>query len=378
MEFNLIIKKLNNTLSESETIIFEEWYQQSEIHRNYFNNVKNSYSRESISIDTERSWKSLEKRIKRAPTSKIHFYKYAAAASIVLLVLFSLTFLNQKDKLSSPDTTVIVNTKVEIGSDKATLTLEDGTQVSLGKGQQYTSNNLESNGEDLIYKNSSDKVTTLNYNYLTIPRGGQFFLQLSDGTQVWLNSDSQLKYPVQFAKGQTRTVELVYGEAYFDVSPSKHHHGAKFKVINDAQEVEVIGTQFNIKAYKDDDAVYTTLVEGLVKVNTEQESKDLNPNDQLNLNKDYQTSTIKKVDVYNEISWKEGVFSFERTSLLEIMKVLSRWYDVDIVFENKSLEDVNFFGVLGKDQDLLKVLDEIKEFNIIESYEIKTNVIILK
>lgn len=384
MEFNLIIKKLNDSLSESETIIFNNWYNESEDHRVYFNKVKKGYENDMVSVDIESGWDAIEKRIKPVAVTRklksIHF-KYAIAASIVLLV--SLTFIFRNDSIHKLDIPEIVNPEVitnaiKIGSDKAILTLEDGTNVSLEKGQQYTSNNLESNGEDLIYKNSTSKDVALIYNYLTIPRGGQFFIKLSDGTQVWLNSESQLKYPVQFISGETRTVELVYGEAYFDVSPSQNHNGAKFKVVNNSQDVEVIGTQFNIKAYKDDPSVFTTLVEGKIVVNIDQESRELRPNDQLDLNKETQTTSIKKVDVYNEISWKEGVFSFERKPLKEIMKVLSRWYDIDIVFENKALEEVNFYGAIGKDQNIEDILDRIKNFNIIESYEIKTDIILLK
>ncbi|WP_417370375.1 FecR family protein [Gelidibacter japonicus] len=376
MEFNLIIKKLNNTLSESETIIFNKWYNESEVHRVYFDKVKNGYKNDAIPVDIESGWKTIEKRIKPAPASKSIYFKYAFAASIVLMV--SLTFIFQNNSVVNSDPPVIVNNNVEIGSDKVTLTLEDGTIVFIEKGQQYTLNNLESDGENLIYKESTDKAATLSYNYLTIPRGEQFFIKLSDGTKIWLNSESQLKYPVQFISGETRTVELVYGEAYFDVSPSRHHNGAKFKVVNTSQDVEVIGTQFNIKAYNDDTSVYTTLVEGKVIVNIDGEWQELNLNDQLNLNKDDQTFSIKKVDVRDEISWKDGIFSFERTPLKDIMKVLSRSYDVEVVFENKSLEDVKFFGAIGKDQPIEEILESIKQFNIIESYEIKTNVIKLK
>lgn len=384
MEFNLIIKKLNDSLSESETIIFNNWYNESEDHRVYFNKVKKGYENDMVSVDIESGWDAIEKRIKPVAVTRklksIHL-KYAIAASIVLLV--SLTFIFRNDGIHKLDIPEIVNPEVitnaiKIGSDKAILTLEDGTHVSLEKGQQYSSNNVESNGEDLIYKNSTGKDVALSYNYLTVPRGGQFFIKLSDGTQVWLNSESQLKYPVQFIPNETRTVELVYGEAYFDVSPSLHHNGSRFKVINNSQDVEVIGTQFNIKAYKDDLSVLTTLVEGKIVVNIDQESKELRPNDQLDLNKETQTTSIKKVDIYNDISWKEGVFSFERKPLKEIMKVLSRWYDIDIVFENKALEEVNFYGAIGKDQNIEDILDRIKNFNIIKSYEIKTNIIILK
>lgn len=376
MEFTLIIKKLNNTLSESETIVFDKWFNDSKVHRTYFNKVKNGYNNETLSVDIEDGWKSIEKRIKPVSGFKSIYFKYAIAASLALLA--SLTFIFQNDNAIKSDTPVLVNNKIEIGSDKAILTLEDGTVVSLEKGQQYISNHIESNGEDLIYKASADQAVILSYNYLTIPRGGQFFIKLSDGTQVWLNSESQLKYPVHFIPGEPRTVELVYGEAYFHVSPSQNHNGAKFKVVNNSQDIEVIGTQFNIKAYKDDLSVLTTLIEGKIVVNIDQESKELNPNDQLDLNKETQTSSIKKVDVYNEISWKEGVFSFERKPLKEIMKVLARWYDVDVVFENKALEEVNFFGVIGKDQNIEEILALIKKSNIIESYEIKTDLIILK
>lgn len=382
MEFNLIIKKLNNTLSESETIIFNKWYNASKVHQNYFDRVKNGYENDAVPVDIESGWRAIEKKIKPTSSSKKNYYKYAVAASIIVLV--SLTFIFQKGIFNESDipNSVIPETTatktIEIGTDKAILTLEDGTLVSLEKGQQYSSNNIESNGEDLIYKTSNSKDITLSYNYLTVPRGGQFFIKLSDGTQIWLNSESQLKYPVQFISGETRTVELVYGEAYFDVSPSQNHNGAKFKVVNTSQDVEVIGTQFNIKAYEDDSSIFTTLVEGKIIINIDQKSKELFPNDQLNLNKETHTSSIKKVDVYNEISWKEGVFSFESTSLKDIMKVLSRWYDIDVVFRDKSLEDVKFYGVIGKDQSIQEILDSIKKFNLIEKYEIKNNVVLLK
>lgn len=376
MEFKLIVKKLNNTLSESEAIIFNVWYNESELHRDYFNNVKKGYNDDSLSIDIESGWKAIEKRIKPVSILNRNYFKYAVAASIVLLVSLSFIFQNDRiDKLNAP---VIVTNKVEPGTDKAILTLEDGAKVVLEKGQQYSSNNLESNGENIVYKQSTTKTVELIYNYLTIPRGGQFFIKLSDGTKVWLNSESKLKYPVQFIEGETREVELVYGEAYFDVSSSDLNKGAKFKVFNRFQEVDVIGTEFNIKAYKDEFNIYTTLVEGIVTVNIDQETKKLAPNEQLNLNLESHNFIVEKVDVYNEISWKEGVFSFEKKPLKDIMKVLSRWYDVEVIFENNELEKVKFFGVLDKSQSIQEILETIKRFKIIESYEIKDQIIILK
>ena len=269
----------------------------------------------------------------------------------------------------------IVNTIVP-GKDKATLTLEDGSLISLEKGASFKTKNAKSNGEQIVYQNAKSNPSVIKYNYLTIPRGGQFFIKLSDGTQVSLNSESQLKYPVHFIEGETREVELVYGEAYFDVSPSTNHKGAKFKVLNNTQEIEVLGTEFNIKAYKDEVNIYTTLVEGKVAINTPNLKQLLIPNQQSILDTQNNTLSVITVDVLEAISWKEGVFSFINKPLKDIMKVLSRWYDVDIIFDNKELESAEFIGTLNKNQSIDEVLSIMKSFSL-NNYEIKGDTIIL-
>ena len=200
---------------------------------------------------------------------------------------------------------------------------------------------------------------------------------MSDGTEVWLNSETQLKYPVNFVKGQTREVELVYGEAYFDVSPSTEHGGSKFRVMNNAQEVEVLGTEFNIKAYRDDTNVYTTLVEGKVVVGNGDLEQYLTPNQQSNINLENNSIKVTVVDVDVETSWKNGIFSFKGMPLKNIMKVISRWYDVDVVFENKELESIKFKGVLDKYQSVEEILN-IMTSSTINNYEIKDKTIILR
>jgi ferric-dicitrate binding protein FerR (iron transport regulator) len=292
--------------------------------------------------------------------------------------LVSITFLIKKDKVQEDVPVITNNNTIKIGTDKATLTLEDGTIVSLEKGQQYNSDNLESNGEELVYKVQNTLKHEISYNYLTIPRGGQYHIILSDGTEVWLNSESQIKYPVAFPKGKTRQVELVYGEAYFDVSPSTNHNGTKFKVLTESQEIEVLGTEFNIKAYKDESYIYTTLAEGIVTVDNASRTQILKPSEQAILNKDNKNLTISKVDVNSETAWKKGLFSFKDKSLMDIMKVLSRWYDVDIYFEDESLKDVHFKGVLSKDKNIEEILILIKNTNYINAYEINNSTIIIK
>ena len=304
-----------------------------------------------------------------------HAWKYAIAASIILLISISFLFnKSNEEQLIEP---IIVNT-IETGTDKATLTLGDGSQIALEKGSTFQTNNANSNGEKIIYEERKQKRTEIIYNYLTIPRGGQFQIALSDGTQVWLNSESQLKFPVSFIEGETRKVELLYGEAYFDVSPSIEHKGSKFKVINQSQEIEVLGTEFNIRAYKDESNIYTTLVEGKVSVSSSSTNQVLKPTQQANLNLNNNMMTVATVDVYNEVSWKEGVFSFNRKPLVEIMAVLSRWYNLDVEFVNQKTKNEGFNGALSKDQNIEDILKTIKNFGIIKDYEIKNKTVILK
>ena len=307
---------------------------------------------------------------------KVQFCKYAAAA--IFIGLISTTYVFRNNILNTPlEVTPKIVNAIFPGTDKAKLTLEDGSVVVLEKGAAFKTKNANSNGEEIVYQAAKEKASVIKYNYLTIPRGGQFFVKLSDGTQVWLNSESQLKYPVNFIEGETRKVELVYGEAYFDVSPSTNHKGAKFKVINNAQEVEVLGTEFNIKTYKDEANIYTTLVEGKVAISTPNLKQLLIPNQQSFVDTLKDTLSVIKVDVKGEISWKDGVFSFVDKPLIDIMKVISRWYDVDIIFENKELESVEFMGTLNKNQSIEEILSIMKSFSI-NNYEIKDKTIILK
>jgi hypothetical protein len=304
--------------------------------------------------------------------------KYAAAAIIV----FGLGYFFSGNKFNSTVKTVptIVNTNtIQPGSSKAVLTLGDNSKVVLEKGEMFQKNNIKSNGEELIYNATGPDKQKIEYNYLTIPRGGEWLIKLSDGTKVWLNSESQLKYPTGFMEGESRKVELVYGEAYFDVSPSSAHNGSKFIVHNQNQDIEVLGTEFNIKAYKDETNIYTTLVEGQVLVNKNGKKQRLLPNQQSILDKNTNSIVvIEKLNINNEISWREGVFIFDGKTLKEIMKVMSRWYDMEVVFKNKDIEDEEFVGVLRRNREIKKMLSSIKGFGTIKDYTINGKNVILE
>ena len=383
---NILVKYLSNQATFEELDALDNWIKNPENEKLFQSYIRTNYAIDynlkkfnSDKIKLMLSEKiAKEKKVFRIKKIRQRIL-YGAAASLVIGLLATGFFLNS-NRFTSPEvnTPIVVNTPIKVGTDKATLTLEDGTVVALQKGNNYQTKTTHSNGEQIVYDAGNRNSTKTAYHYLTIPRGGQFYLVLSDGTKVWLNSETQLKYPVAFTDGVTRQIQLVYGEAYFEVSPSTKHKGAKFKVLNKSQEVEVLGTHFNIKAYRDETNVYTTLVEGKVVVSNSKFNKILKPNEQASLNLQDNSITIAPIDVYNEISWIDGVFSFRKKPLGEIMKVLSRWYDIEVQFENQDTKNVRFNGVLGKEQKIEDILKRIKKFKAINDYEIVNKKIILK
>lgn len=378
---NIIVKFLTNQASITELEALTTWLEENSNEQVFNDFVKANYIIDSgiMNFNSENTKKHLLDTInKENKVIRFRYYKrlMAYAASVILLVVsayfLKANILTDDLKMSEPS---IVNNNIETGTDKATLTLEDGTEILLKKGKQFTHEELTSNGENLIYKKKQTK-REIAYNYLTIPTGGQFRLVLDDGTQVWLNSESKLKYPKHFIDGEDRQVELVYGEAYFDVSPSTKHKGSIFKVITDQQEVKVLGTQFNIKAYSDEDNIYTTLIEGKIEVHNNNLDNILKPNQQFVLNKINNNVSISTVeDMYSVYAWKRGVFSFKDMPLKDIMKVLSRWYGTTVIFKEPKTEKTRFNGVLGKEQTIEDILNTIYITNNV-LYEINNKTII--
>lgn len=379
----LIEKFLSGKLDEQDAETLKKWMQYPD-NAHFLKEETQLYYRLNAllqSIDTEKAYKRNTVLLHKKPTRKFPFapmFKYAAVAILVIALgstylLRNTIFKNQTEN-NKP---LIVNNQIEPGSDKATLTLEDGTEVTLVKGTSVQTQNAISNGEEIVYNTINSNSSELVYNYLSVPRGGQFFLKLSDGTKIWINSESQLKYPVSFTDGQSRQVELVYGEAYFEVSHSTEHKGSDFKVLHDAQEIQVLGTQFNIKAYKDETNIMTTLVTGKVAVKCFNQSKTLMPNEQSVVNLSNKTIKIDYVDTYREIAWKDGVFSFRDKPLKDIMLVLSRWYDMNIEFKDSDIESVTFNGVLNKNQDIIDILNMVRTITQV-NYEIQGKKVILK
>ncbi|SHJ62777.1 FecR family protein [Pseudozobellia thermophila] len=380
MEFKLIIKKIENALSESEAEIFDRWYAESPEHRDYFHRVQQAYRDGPKKIENDKAWAKVFSKIKDRRRKK-SYLKYAAGITLLLALASFWATRKSTQKTMAPVPSVVSvpeGDRIEAGSDRAVLTLEDGTQVVLDKGRRFKKGNVSSNGEELVYANDGAQGgKTVAQNILDIPRGGQFHMVLSDGTKVWVNAKTKLKYPVAFAPGETRKVELVYGEAYFEVSPSTAHGGSRFIVMTGEHEVEVLGTQFNIKAYGEEPQISTTLVEGKVKVGNGTTKRDLSPGYQSRFERDTEELAVVEVDVYDEISWKNGFFSFKDKPLEDIMEVLSRWYDFDVRFEEEGLRKLTFNGVFRRAEDIEDILNIIRQTNEVD-YEIDQKTITIK
>ncbi|MEC3966603.1 FecR family protein [Flagellimonas halotolerans] len=371
----LLLKLIENRISEEESEELLDWLK-SEENLKYFNDfveINHYVNAKKTFAHNDELFDQIKKTGNRHKYRTILKYAAVIAGLIVAAYIF-------KDKVfipEGPTTPIIVNNEIEPGQNTAVLTLEDGENVTLGKDANYKTQNLSAKEDQIVYSPKENSTKAVQYNYLTVPRGGQFSLTLSDGTVVWLNSESKLKYPVNFVEGESRAVHLVYGEAYFDVSSSTEHQGADFKVYYEKQEIQVLGTQFNIKAYKDEPDVLTTLVEGKVAVKHEEQTLGIVPGEQSRLNTKTGAIAVSEVDVFSETSWKRGVFSFKKKPLKDIMKTLSRWYDMEVVFEKKSLENKKFKGVLRKNQSIEDVLSVIMSSSL-DSYEIKNKTVILK
>lgn len=383
----LIIKRRLKLLSDTEKSELDGYEQKFSFARRLDIKILAEKINTSPELDSKKAWAIVKEKYQdrnEKPlivNSRRSWIGYAVAASVACLIAtaFFLKNSSQPEELLNSGPKIAKNAvqTVKGGTDKAMLTLGDGKQVALLKGSSVQIANATSNGEEIVYESSKKTGSQLVYNYLTIPRGGQFLLRLSDGTKVWLNSASQLKFPEAFIEGSARKVELVYGEAYFEVSPSSLHNGSHFQVHNRGQKVDVIGTEFNIKAYQEESNIYTTLVNGKVDVEIENKIQKLVPNQQLLFNLKNGTSLVKTVDVNSEISWKDGIFDFRGKPLKEIMIVISRWYDVDIVFVNKSMENIYFKGSLKKKQSLEDILS-IMTSTTINGYEIKGKTVIIR
>lgn len=249
------------------------------------------------------------------------------------------------------------------GMQKAVLTLANGSTVVLdsqANGTLAMQGNMEvrkQNGR-LQYAVAGDATTAapIVYNTIATPRGGQYQLVLGDGTKVWLNAASSLRFPAGFS-GDTRDVEIK-GEAYFEVAKDARH---PFRVHVNGATVRVLGTHFNINAYDDENMMATTLLEGSVQISNGSAEEILKPGDQARLDSKGRMNLLHDVNTQQVVAWKDGFFQFDNAGLKTVMRQLSRWYDVDVEYRGAVDQSMLFEGKLGRDlrlQQVLKILQK--------------------
>ncbi len=315
----------------------------------------------------ESDWAVMIDRIVQepAPRRSIYFINrwWMTAAALVLLVsgIWWMVSRSKNNQPASQPVSTIAD--VQPGKHGAILTLANGRQLvldSLGNGVVADQTGVKVMLEDgkLRYNelpNAGSQSPV--YNSISTPRGRQFQLILPDGSKVWLNAASSIKYPVAFSSNDRR-VEIT-GEAYFEVTNDK---SKPFYVTRGDVQVQVLGTNFNINAYEDEDAIKTTLLEGSVKVVNGQWSMAngntaiLKPGEQAIIAATHSPFTIHhSPDLEQIVAWKNGLFNFQDASLQQVMRQLARWYDVEIVYEN-GIPDIEFGGKMGRDLTLSNVL----------------------
>lgn len=351
-------------LSDPELAELESWYNQIDYGEKELDQYILEVGGQEVLVD--RMHEDFKHKIYKQPNIKsISITKMVAMAAAVLLVVSAGIYLYQSQSIN-PASRLSQEAEVSVimpGGNKAVLTLANGRQINLetaSNGQLAETDGVEvkkSADGQVLYRVISGINSTPEINTISTPNGGQYQIILTDGTKVWLNAASSLRYPTVFS-GNERVVELE-GEAYFEV---KENQKSPFLVISNNQKVKVLGTHFNIKSYPDDPVIKTTLLEGRVQVsaNSSNEGKMLVPGQQALF--DGNQITVHNGDLKEAMAWKNGYFMFKDEDIYAIMNQVSRWYNVEVVYIGK-FENKRFGGYVSRSKkikDLLDIMESTK------------------
>jgi len=310
----------------------------------------------------EKVWSSLLQKIEIPKAQTIQgkvrkmnvMWKWAAAAAVIIFMVGGLYWFNSKRTTNPTTETVLQDVKAPV-INKAMITLANGQQIVLDSVHNGT---LAEQGNISIIKKEDGQIAyegaassaAISYNTLSNPRGSKVIsLTLSDGSKVWLNAASSLKYPTSFS-GKERKVQIT-GEAYFEVA---HNAAMPFKVDKEGMEVTVLGTHFNVNAYDDEPDMKVTLLQGRVKVTEGQNEVIITPGQQAIVTQALQLKIDDSADLDKVMAWKNGKFQFDSEDLETIMRQLSRWYDVDVEYNQKT--DRHFTGIISRNATVSEVL----------------------
>ncbi len=321
---------------------------------------------------SQKAYREFKER--RGHSGRIRIVRWVAVVAAVWVLALGVTLWMTFGKKENVAPLPVASKIIPAGEKKATLTLADGTEVHVeeitAQVLQEKGMNIEYRNGEIVYHKSEEKTTEVVYNKLEVPRGGECMIKLDDGTKVWVNAETKLKYPVAFV-GDRREVVLD-GEAFFDVAKNEK----PFIVKTSFGDVRVLGTAFGISAYASEPESYTTLVRGKVSVEREGiKPVVILPGEQVVTSKD--GKMIKQqVDVEEFVGWKDGIYVFKEKSLGEIMKTLERWYNISVDFQDKSLVDLPFTGNLKRYDDINVFFDALTRTGDMK-YRVEGNQVIL-
>lgn len=387
----LVNKYLRGEATSEEAAFVEKYYQ-------YFDHSADLTDSLSENDIDDLQHKILEKikeemsgdKDKPSSTRNKWMGRLMAAAAVAIIVLGGTIFFQAAWKTSKVEEKRTVLTPVQNdvapGGNRAMITLEDGSRIFLDSSNNGTisqQGNIQvvklSDGE-VLYKKLNNKSSSVSINTMSTPRGGQYQLTLADGTKVWMNAESSITYPTAFTQNERKVA--ITGEVYFEVAPMFHksgHSKVPFIVkVNSTtgagdMEIQVLGTHFNVNTYADNGSTTTTLLEGSVLIKNNMEEQILKPGQQAAVQ-----HTIKvndNVDTEMVMAWKNGFFSFSNTSLEMVMKQLTRWYDVDVLYEDKK-PDMKFWGSISMNSNLSQVLKILEESKVNFRIENKTIIVL--
>ena len=378
----LILSYLREDISEEEMSRLRVWLDENERHQRLLEELrdKDVLQREIgeyVSFDTSRRWGQLKEAMQEPVRKGRSLLKvWGAVAAVVVAFVGGLLYW-QMTGSPQPEVKQVAIARIEQGGMRAVLITETGQQVVL-QGLKDTCLNITGTEtlnirEDGSLKYSLSALSSMSeWHTLRIPKGGEYKIVLDDGTEIWLNSASELKYPAHFV-GNERRVQLT-GEAYFQVA---RNEAAPFIVETRDMDVKVLGTSFNVSVYEDEESCHATLVEGRVEVNDKVNGEKvvLTPGKQALLRGG--EMTVREVNTKLYTLWRLDRFTFASEDMEGVIRKLSRWYNVDFFFANSSMKQKRFTGSLPKYADISQVLKMIEMTTDIK-FEIKEHTIMIQ
>ena len=364
----IIAASLRGKANDEEQRTLREWLSVSTRNKKIYDGFKDGKRLEQKIVESRQiNWEKdyqqfITKRQRTRKNRRIKTIIRYAAILTLPLVAAGIFLLQKNDRQAI----VSISEVIKPGEHKAVLITGGGERITLSDStlspiQEQNGMIVNVMNNKVFYTLPEDSLCTQEspiFNTLQIPRGGEYFLTLADGTEVWLNAETEIRYPVQFT-GDKRIVYLD-GEAYFTVAPDKKK---PFTVVSTHASVSVLGTQFNFRAYPDEQDVQTTLVSGSVIMQSEKYKQQIKlvPGEQGVLEKRSANLTKQEVNTYLYTAWKDGRFAFRDARLEDLFNILARWYDLSVFYQSPEAKDIRFTGDLNKTDDFKSILKIIEQ-----------------